>query len=79
LYPDLLPPILLLMLTVIKGALMKQENELTPVEAARRLGIGLDYLYALLWTGKLKARKIAGRWRIPVAEVEARLRRRGEQ
>ena len=58
---------------------MKRENELTPVEAARRLGIGLDYLYALLWTGKLKGQKVEGRWQVPAAEVEARLRKRGGQ
>lgn len=48
----------------------------SPVEAARRLGVGLFYLYPLLWTGKLVGEKVNGRWRIPVAVVEQRLRAR---
>ena len=55
---------------------MKQKRDLTAIEAARRLGVGLDYLYGLLWTGKLKGRKFENRWRIPAAAVEARLKRR---
>lgn len=58
---------------------MKRKDEMTPIEAARTLGIGLDYLYALLWTGKLKAEKVAGRWRIPAGEIEARMKKRDEQ
>jgi excisionase family DNA binding protein len=57
---------------------MKQEKELSAVEAARRLGVGLDYLYALLWTGKLQARKVGKRWRVRADAVEARLKQRGE-
>lgn len=58
--------------------LMPKENELSAVEAARRLGVGLDYLYSLLWTGKLKGRKVGKQWRIPAEAVEARLKQRGE-
>jgi excisionase family DNA binding protein len=54
------------------------EKELSAIEAARRLQVGLDYLYSLLWTGKLAARKVGGKWRVPVEAVEARLKRRGE-
>jgi excisionase family DNA binding protein len=57
---------------------MVREKELSAIEAARRLGVGLDYLYSLLWTGKLTARKVGKHWRIPVEAVEARLRQRGE-
>jgi excisionase family DNA binding protein len=57
---------------------MTKTQELSAIEAARRLGVGLDYLYSLLWTGKLQARKAGKQWRIPVEAVEARLRRRGE-
>jgi len=65
--------------------LVKEENsmkadekeELSAVESARRLGIGLDYLYSLLWTGKLAGRKVDKQWRIPVDAVEARLKERG--
>jgi excisionase family DNA binding protein len=57
---------------------MTKQEELTAVEAARRLGVGLDYLYSLLWTGKLQGRKIGKQWRIPVEAIEARLKLRGE-
>ncbi|PYX53695.1 MAG: hypothetical protein DMG76_24555 [Acidobacteria bacterium] len=42
----------------------------------RRLGIGLDYLYSLLWTGKLQGRKVGKRWRVPSEAVESRLKER---
>jgi excisionase family DNA binding protein len=57
---------------------MTKTQELSAIEAARRLGVGLDYLYSLLWTGKLQGRKAGKQWRIPVEAVEARLRQRGE-
>ncbi|MGA3314955.1 MAG: helix-turn-helix domain-containing protein [Candidatus Korobacteraceae bacterium] len=57
---------------------MKQEKELSAIEAARKLGVGLDYLYSLLWTGKLQGRKVGKKWRIPADAVETRLRQRGE-
>jgi len=56
---------------------MTKPKELTAVEAARKLGVGLDYLYSLLWTGKLPGRKVGKRWLIPAKAVEAKLRRRG--
>jgi excisionase family DNA binding protein len=52
-------------------------KELTAIEAARKLGVGLDYLYSLLWTGKLPGRKVGKRWLIPAEAVEAKLRLRG--
>ena len=55
---------------------MPKETELTAVEAARRLGVGLDYVYSLLWTQKLTGRKLCGHWKIPVEAVECRLRAR---
>lgn len=57
---------------------MKQAKEISAIEAARRLGVGLDYLYGLLWTGKLEARKFNKQWRVSVESVEARLKQRGE-
>ena len=57
---------------------MSQRKVLSAVEAARTLGIGLDYLYSLLWTGKLEGRKLGKQWKIPVRAVESRLRKRGE-
>lgn len=53
---------------------MKQVTEMTAVEAARELGVGLDYLYSLLWTGKLAGRKVGNSWRIPASAVALRLR-----
>jgi excisionase family DNA binding protein len=52
-------------------------GEISAVESARRLGVGLDYLYSLLWTGKLPGRKVGKTWRIPVSAIEARLKQRG--
>ena len=56
---------------------MTKRRELTAVEAARKLGVGLDYLYSLLWTGKLPDRKVGKRWQIPAEAVDAKLRLRG--
>jgi excisionase family DNA binding protein len=53
---------------------MEKPKDLTAVEAARQLGVGLDYLYSLLWTGKLLGRKVGGTWRAPVSAVEERRR-----
>jgi excisionase family DNA binding protein len=57
---------------------MKQPKEISAIEAARRLGVGLDYLYGLLWTGKLEAHKVNKQWRVSADSVEARLKQRGE-
>lgn len=57
---------------------MKTTKEISAIEAARRLGVGLDYLYSLLWTGKLDARKVDRQWCVSTAAVEARLNKRGE-
>ena len=56
----------------------EKKSDLSAVDAARKLGVGLDYLYSLLWTGKLEAEKVGRQWRIPASAVEARLKRRGE-
>jgi excisionase family DNA binding protein len=55
---------------------MLEDKYLTPSSAARRLCVGLDYFYKLLWTGKLSATKVNGRWRIPQAAIEQRLKER---
>ncbi len=54
-----------------------KDKELSAIEAARRLGVGLDYLYSLLWTEKLQGRKVGKQWRIPSQAVETRLKQRG--
>lgn len=51
-----------------RGARMSKTTQLTPRQAAKRLGVGLDYIYSLIWAGKLKARKRDGRWVIPARE-----------
>ena len=50
----------------------------TVPEAARAMGFTLKYLYDLVHSGRLTAKKVAGRWQIPKTEIEARLRKRGE-
>jgi excisionase family DNA binding protein len=55
---------------------MQMEKEVTAVEAARKLGVGLDYLYSLIWTGKVPGRKDGNRWRVSLAAIEARLKER---
>jgi excisionase family DNA binding protein len=57
---------------------MKRAMEISALEAARRLGVGLDYLYSLLWTGKLEARKVNRKWLVSIDAGEARLKQRGE-
>lgn len=53
-------------------------RQLSVSEVARRLGISLDGVYRLLYSGKLAGSKIDGKWRIPVTTVDARLRKRGQ-
>ena len=47
-------------------------NELTVIQASRRLGITLDALYRLIYAGRLPARKEDRRWLLPTEAVEAR-------
>jgi predicted site-specific integrase-resolvase len=55
---------------------MKTEYVGVPA-AARRLGVEIKRIYELLYSGKLAgAEKQNGRWRIPEAAIEARLRAR---
>ena len=48
-------------------------------EAAKRLGFTLKYVYDLVYSGRLKAEKKMGRWRIPTEEIEARLKIRSQR
>lgn len=54
----------------------QNKNEISAIEAARALGVGLDYLYGLIWTGKIAARKVENRWRVSRTSVELRLKDR---
>ena len=42
-------------------------------EAARALGIGLNYFYSLLLTGKLPGTKVDGKWQIELKDIRARM------
>jgi len=55
---------------------MKKNQEVSAIVAARKLGVGLDYLYSLLWTGKLPGRKVGKQWRIPAEAIDERLEQR---
>jgi excisionase family DNA binding protein len=50
------------------------QEELSVIETTRRLGVGIDATYKLIYSGKLPAHKVDGRWRIPTNAVETRLR-----
>ena len=62
------------MALVKSEVVMAKNTEVNAIEAARTLGVGLDYLYSLLWTGKLSGQKVGGRWRIPLSAIEARVK-----
>ncbi|HXX19871.1 MAG TPA: helix-turn-helix domain-containing protein [Candidatus Acidoferrum sp.] len=51
-------------------------NELTVIATARELGLTLDAVYRSIYSGRLPARKQAGRWLIPSSAVTARLKAR---
>jgi excisionase family DNA binding protein len=55
---------------------MEQMEEVTAREAARILKVNLQFLYQLIWSGKIAGRKVEGTWRIPKAVVEARRQER---
>lgn len=57
---------------------MSTEKECSAVEAARRLSVGLDYLYSLLWTGKLLGRKVNKRWFVSETSIAERLKKAKE-
>jgi len=53
---------------------LKSTTEMTPRQAALQLGVGLDSVYALLWSGKLPGRRVEGRWLIAAADIDSRLK-----
>lgn len=58
---------------------MKSDQEITAIEAARRLNVGLDYLYSLLWTGKLQGKKVNGRWTVTTQALIERAKTTGKE
>ena len=59
-----------------KEEVLMANNEITVAETARQLHVELNYVYSLLWAGKLEARKVNGQWRISSEAVEDRLKAR---
>ena len=55
---------------------MESVDEVTTLDAARRLNVDLGRVYVLLRLGRLIGRKVDGEWRVSRASVEARLRTR---
>jgi excisionase family DNA binding protein len=53
---------------------MPSTDELTPREVAVRLKVSLAYVYHLVWSEKLPAKRMNGRWLIPIDAVEVRLK-----
>lgn len=47
-------------------------------QAALKLKVTTKYVYDLLYSGKLPARKVGRQWHISGEAVDARLKRRGE-
>ena len=52
------------------------EKAISVAEACRMLRVGLPYIYALIWSGKLAAQKIDGRWQVSEEAVHARMKGR---
>lgn len=50
------------------------KKELSPAQAARMLGVGLDFVYVLLRSGKLAARKQDRQWLVSEDSVNARIK-----
>jgi excisionase family DNA binding protein len=49
----------------------KTHGTLTISGAAKRLGFTLKYIYDLVYSGRIRAEKVSGRWKIPASEIEA--------
>lgn len=52
---------------------------ITAIEGARKLGVGLDYFYSLLWTGKIEGEKDGRRWKVSAASLHAYMTRLREK
>ena len=49
------------------------ESGISVAETARKLGLGLGYVYSLVQGGKLSAQKVDGKWLISAEAVQSRL------
>jgi predicted site-specific integrase-resolvase len=64
----------------MQTASVKSVDELSAVDAARRLNVDLNRLYSLLRLGRIAARKDErGEWRVSSTSVEDRLKMRERQ
>ena len=54
------------------------KDTMTANEAAKQLGVEPNYLYNLVRTGRLEARKQNGEWAVSAQAVEERLARLGK-
>ena len=50
---------------------MENENFISPIELSKRSGAHLNYLYLKIYSSKLPARKVGGKWRIAEKDAEA--------
>ncbi|MFZ0335842.1 MAG: helix-turn-helix domain-containing protein [Candidatus Acidiferrales bacterium] len=50
------------------------KKEISSAETAKKLGVGLDFVYVLLRSGKLAARKSERQWLVPEEAVNARIK-----
>jgi excisionase family DNA binding protein len=55
---------------------MDKKGQITPREAANSLGVRLDYIYSLIWAGKLQATRKDGRWLVSANSVRNRVQER---
>jgi excisionase family DNA binding protein len=49
---------------------MRDQVKFSIPQVARRLNLTLGYVYQLVYAGRIRAEKVAGRWKIPASEVE---------
>jgi excisionase family DNA binding protein len=56
---------------------METEKSMSVRDAAFTLGVSLDLVYKLVWSGKLAGRKIDGKWRVSADAVQSRLAKKG--
>ena len=54
-------------------------STITVREAALKLGVGVDWVYQLIWSGKIEAAQVGRTWKVDKASVEARLKQTREQ
>jgi excisionase family DNA binding protein len=54
------------------------KNTISATDAAKRLGVNLNFVYDLMRVGKLRARKRGKQWRVPEQAIRERLARLSE-